>query len=414
MSVPITSSLLISATGFPIPTAFAAGTTQRISIVNGPAYVTLESRRQSLGTYTSSANFSGATIDGASPTFSNVVDTSIVSGDFITAGVVGQKGRTGSLNVNINRDLPANEVFLKIESSNPDVYVSEIVNDASFVFNVKTDNTGTSNNDQFTLPLVTSFNILTASVDWGDGNTNLISSSAQVTKTHTYSSAGSYTVKMTQTIGTVGIKGFKFNNGGDKLKILNVENWGNINFDQPNVFSGCANLTCTAPDFPFAIGDASSTIFQSCAAITSMDITRWDVSSMTNIGFFFNGCTNLSDFDASGWDVGNVTNTNGLFKNCEKMDFSLADWNLSSMEQTADGGKGLKNLFTDQPGSKVVGISTANYDATLIGWAANPLTPNNLNPDMGDSKYTETNTLVSSSRSSLLQRGWTITDGGAV
>ena len=63
----------------------------------------------------------GATIDGASPTFSNVVDTSIVSGDFITAGVVGQKTRTGSLNININRDLPANEVFIKLESSNPDV-----------------------------------------------------------------------------------------------------------------------------------------------------------------------------------------------------------------------------------------------------------------------------------------------------
>ena len=47
MSVPITSSLLTSTTGYPIPTAFAAGTPQRISVVNGPAYVTLESRKQS-------------------------------------------------------------------------------------------------------------------------------------------------------------------------------------------------------------------------------------------------------------------------------------------------------------------------------------------------------------------------------
>ena len=40
MSVPITSSALFSNEGFPIPTAFTAGTTQRISVVNGPAYVT--------------------------------------------------------------------------------------------------------------------------------------------------------------------------------------------------------------------------------------------------------------------------------------------------------------------------------------------------------------------------------------
>ena len=138
MSVPITSSALFSNEGFPISTAFSAGTTQRISIVNGPAYVTLESKKQSsFGTYTSSANFTGATIDGASPTFSNVVNASIVSGDFITAGVVGEEGRTGSLLVNINRDLPANEIFIKIQSADPSVYISEIVNDASFVFNVK-------------------------------------------------------------------------------------------------------------------------------------------------------------------------------------------------------------------------------------------------------------------------------------
>ena len=406
MSVPITSSALFSNEGFPIPTAFTAGTTQRISVVNGPAYVTLESKRDSNGVYSTSPNFSGATIDGASPTFSNVVDTSIVSGNFITAGVVGQKSRTGSLNVNINRDLPANEIFLKIESSNPNVYVSEIVNDASFVFNVKTDNTGTSNNDQFTLPLVSSFNIITASVDWGDGNTNLISSSAQGEKTHTYSSAGTYTVKMTQTTGTVGIRGFKFNNGGDKLKILNVENWGNINFDQPNVFNGCANLTCTAPDFPFIIGNVSSTLFQSCAAVTSIDVTRWDVSNMTNIGFLFNGCTNLSELDPTGWDVSNVTNFNAIFKNCENLDISLGNWDISSATN-------LKNTWADQPGSKVVGISTANYDDTLIKWAAAAGTPNSLTTDFGDAKYTGTlGTLASSSRATLIQKGWTITDGG--
>ena len=46
MSVPITSSALFSIEGYPIPTAFTSGSTQRISIVNGPAYVTLESRKQ--------------------------------------------------------------------------------------------------------------------------------------------------------------------------------------------------------------------------------------------------------------------------------------------------------------------------------------------------------------------------------
>ena len=130
----------------------------------------------------------------------------------------------------------------------------------------------------------------------------------------------------------------------------------------------------------------------------------------------FAGCTNLSDFDPSGWDVGNVVNAKGLFKNCQNVDFSMADWNLSSMTTN----NGLKLLFQDQPASNTVAISTANYDATLIGWAANANTPDDLTVDFGDAKYTETNpdgsinTLVSSSRSTLEQKGWTITDGGAV
>lgn len=411
MSVPITSSALFSIEGYPIPTAFSAGTTQRISVVNGPAYVTLESRRQSNGIYTSSANFTGSTIDGASPTFSNVVDTSIVSGDFITAGTVGSKTRTGSLLVNINRDLPTNEVFIKLVSANSDVYVSEIVNDASFVFNVKTDNTGTSNDDQFTLPLVGTFgnNNTTSSVDWGDGNTNLISASNQVEKTHTYSAAGEYTIKITQTTGTQGIKGFRFNNGGDVQKMRRIENWGNININETDVFEGAVSMSCTTPDVLNISNNTPSFMFDDNANLTSLDVTRWDMSSKTAINFMFAGCTNLSDFDPSGWDVGNVVNAKGLFKNCQNVDFSMADWNLSSMSTS----NGLKLLFQDQPASNTVAISTANYDATLIGWAANANTPDNLTTDFGDAKYTGTaGTLASSSRSTLITKGWTIVDGG--
>jgi len=410
MSVPITSSALFSTEGFPISTAFTSGSTQRISVVNGPAYVTLESRRQSNGIYTSSANFTGATIDGASPTFSNVVDTSIVSGDFITAGVVGSKTRTGSLLVNINRDLPANEVFTKLVSANPDVYVSEILDDASFVFNVKTDNTGASNNNQFTLPLGSSFNsTITVSVDWGDGNTDLISASNQAANTHTYSSAGTYTIKMTPTEkDTVGIKGFRFNDGGDDQKMLRVENWGELNFDGSAMFLGCANLSCTAPDIPnFTVANVG-TSFGDCDALTSIDATRWDLSGQTQINLMFSGCDVLSDFDPSGWDVSNVTNMKAAFRNCQSVDFSMANWNLSSI----NASNGIQQLFRET-GGRTVKISTANYDATLIGWASSSNTPDNLTVDFGSATYTGTaGTEASASRSVLEQKGWTIADGG--
>ena len=210
---------------------------------------------------------------------------------------------------------------------------------------------------------------------------------------------------MTPTTGTVGIKGLRFDDRGDDQKITNIENWGSINLDQNSVFEGCTNLTCTAPDVPFDFTTQPSFLFNGCSSITSLDVTRWDTSAMTNIGFMFVDNTNLSDFDPSGWDVSSVTNMNSIFKNCMNLDFSLANWDLSSATN-------IKFIFRNQTGGGTTGISTANYDATLIGWAANPNTPDSLTTDFGGSKYTETNTLVSSSRSTLEQKGWTITDGG--
>jgi len=409
MSVPITSSLLTSKTGYPIPTAFTSGSTICISVVDGPAYITVESRRQSGGMYTSSANFGSATLDSRSPTFSNIVDTSIVSGDFITAATVGSKNRTGSLDININRDLPANELFLKVESADPSVSISGILNSDSFAFNIKTDNAGTSNNDQFLLPLHTTFGSggVTSSVDWGDGTTSLISSSLQSEKTHTYPSSGEYFITMTPTTGTVGITGFTFDStGGDHLKMLRIENFGSLSNSRSYTFFECANLTVTAPDNLTISTTNPQFGFNGCTNLTSLDVTRWDISSATNIGFMFTGCENLVDFDASNWDTSNITNMNAIFKKCALVDFSLASWDIGSATN-------IKNLFQNQGGVTTAGISTPNYDATLIGWASASNTPNNLITDFGISKYTGTfGSEASASREILIGKGWTITDGG--
>ena len=49
--------------------------------------------------------------------------------------------------------------------------------------------------------------------------------------------SGVYTVKMYGIVDD-----FRFNNSGDKDKILTVENWGGFNFGLSNSFSGCTNL----------------------------------------------------------------------------------------------------------------------------------------------------------------------------
>ena len=83
----------------------------------------------------------------------------------------------------------------------------------AFIITIKTDNTGTSNDDQFTLPWIGTYD-----VDWGDGNTE---TSVVDTQTHTYASAGTYDVAVTATTGRI-----SFNNSNDALKLLDIKNWG--------------------------------------------------------------------------------------------------------------------------------------------------------------------------------------------
>ena len=108
-----------------------------------------------------------------------------------------------------------------------------------FVISVKTDNAGTSADNQFTLPWIGTYDI-----DWGDGNTD---TSVVDTQTHTYASAGTYDVKVTANTGRI-----YFNNGGDKAKLLDIKNWGTCEwYKLERAFMGCNSLTdVTAIDTP--------------------------------------------------------------------------------------------------------------------------------------------------------------------
>lgn len=47
----------------------------------------------------------------------------------------------------------------------------------------------------------------------------------------------------------------------------------------------------------------------------SGDISKWDVSKVTDMSYMFNGNVYF-DSDISGWDVSNVTSNKGIFNYC--------------------------------------------------------------------------------------------------
>jgi len=310
-----------------------------------------------------------------------------------------------------------------------------------FVFTIDTENTssGSSLNTQFMMPLVSggSYN---AVVNWGDGSSDTITSYNQQEVTHTYSSVGQYEISIEGTL-----QGWQFNNAGDRLKMLDVKQWGVLDLSTDRTFYGCTNLDASATDAPTvsstsfyrmffectnfngAIGNwdtSTVTNLQECfykATTFNKSINSWNVSNVTTLQSTFRECIsfdqdlnswdvsnvermdvtffNASQFngDIYSWDTTNVENMIAMLYNCDLFDQSLAAWNIENVTN-----------FTNFM-QNATGLSTTNYDATLISWAAQSVSQNE-SINFGGSQFTES---AYASRFSLIEDdGWTIVDGG--
>ena len=307
-----------------------------------------------------------------------------------------------------------------------------------FVIQVKTDNAGTSADNEFTLPWIGIYD-----VDWGDGNTDTGVTDAQ---THTYSTSGTYDVAVTATTGRI-----YFNNGGDKAKLLDIKNWGTCAWtSMEKAFYSCRGLSnisaidvinltnCTSLSAMFRNSSVSqiytsnwdvsniTSLYQTftfCSNIQSLDVSSWDVSSVISMESLFRGMTALTTLDVSSWDVSNLSGIGAsrfIFQDSPNINPDISNWvlgnnSLEKMLEDADSfDRSLANWdISSTPNllnfmQNASGMSTANYDATLISWASQ--NPTSTNANFGGSQYTYE---AAAARQTLIDTyGWTITDGG--
>ena len=224
-----------------------------------------------------------------------------------------------------------------------------------FILTVKTDNAGTSNDDQMTLPIIGG----TYNVDWGDGSS--IETGLSGTQTHTYPVAGTYTVRISGTFDR-----FNFNNGGDRQKLLTID----------GLYLGIATT---------ASGD-----FYGCGLPSIPD--SMTLASLTNGSdmFFDNSLTSLP----AGMTLVSLTNGTDMFRD-NSLTFLPSGMTLESLTNGTD-------MFVGNT------INTAGYSNLLISMEANNAN-NNVSFHGGSSKY---NSAGGVARAALVARGWTITDGG--
>ena len=198
--------------------------------------------------------------------------------------------------------------------------------------------TTTSNNETINIPMVstgTGYN-----VDWGDSETSEdvtsnATSGPATFASHTYVTAGTYTITITDGTSGGSYSRIVFNNTGDKDKIMSIESWGtNTWTSMANAFFGCSNLVNNATDTPNLTGLTSvGLMFRNATSIgggTSTNWDSWNMSNVTSMVQMFRGATAFNE-DISSWNVSLVSNMNNLFNGATAFNQNIGNWMTSSV-----------------------------------------------------------------------------------
>ncbi len=344
----------------------------------------------------------------------------------------------------------------------------------SFVTVWQTDHSGDSSDNQITLPLVSDGNY-DFTVAWGDGAVDSITSWNQLETTYTYDQPGVYTVTIDGEL-----TGWAFSGGGDAQKLVAIQRWGLLQLgNSGNYFDGAANLEITATDIPNLEGTTNlERAFRDCSSLTTVpSMNDWDTSQVTDMsGMFFNanafnqdigawdtsqvttmntlfGDTSVFNQDIGAWDTSQVTDMGWMFYQANEFNQDLGAWDtsqvtdmsvmfhqanafnqdigawdtstvvdMSFMFSNANafnqdiGGWDISSVLDMASMFQSVTLSTPNYDALLIGWAAQQV-QNDVAFDGGYSHYSgvldDVTSAADDARQSLIDdHGWLISDGG--
>jgi surface protein len=201
------------------------------------------------------------------------------------------------------------------------------VTSVPFIIEVDTANTGVSNNNQFQFTGAQGeYDVVAKQNDIVVATFNDLSGE----QTITLPSSGVYILEITPK-ATNGFNRIQFNNGGDKLKIIDIKNWGTIAWSSfERAFYGCSNMLTTATDGPNLsnVTDMSFMFFSASSA--NPDTSNWDVSSVTNMVTMFFFATSANP-DTSNWDVSSVTNMSSMFYFATSANPNTSLWDVSNV-----------------------------------------------------------------------------------
>ena len=229
--------------------------------------------------------------------------------------------------------------------------------------------TTTAPNQTITLPYVPT-GTYSGTINWGDSTTSV--NNGTVT-THTYATAGTYTV-----IITGDCIGWDTNSVSGSTYWTSVVNWGQLQLGTDNFgynFAYCPNLDLSSVQGTLDLTGVTvlEGLFYDCGSLTTINnINSWDTSVITNMNEMFSACFVFNQ--SLSFNTSAVEFMNFMFADCQVFNQSLS-FNTSSVTSMISMFKGCTSF--NQPLSFNTS-SVANMSSMFNGATAfnQPLTFN--------------------------------------
>ena len=105
-------------------------------------------------------------------------------------------------------------------------------------------------------------------------------------------------------------------------------------------------------------GRDMSNMFYSCSGLTSLDLTGFNTSAVTNMVYMFRNCSGLTSLDLTGFNTSAVTNMGEMFRNCSGLtSLDLTGFNTSAVTNMA-------SMFCDCSG--LTSLDLTGFDTSAV------------------------------------------------
>ena len=125
------------------------------------------------------------------------------------------------------------------------------------------------------------------------------------------------------------------------------------------MFLGCSNLTSLdLSGFDTSNVTDMDCMFCDCSSLTTLDLSNFDTSNINTMSYVFSGCSNLTSLDLSGFDTSNVTDMRDIFRDCS----NLATLDLRSFDTS--NVTDMRGMFSNC--SRLTTLDVSRFDTSNV------------------------------------------------